>query len=48
MSLNPATTLGIEQETGSIAVGKWADIVLMDEDFNVQRTFLQGRTVYKA
>ncbi len=47
-SLNPATTLGIERETGSIRVGKLADLILMDEGFNVKRTFLRGCTVYRA
>lgn len=31
--------------TGSIRVGKRADIVLIDDDFNVGATFLQGRQV---
>lgn len=47
-SLNPATTLGIERETGSIAVGKWADLVLMDEWFTVSATWLRGNLVYQA
>jgi N-acetylglucosamine-6-phosphate deacetylase len=45
-SLNPATTLGIERETGSIRIGKFADITLIDEDFNVRMTFLKGRPVF--
>jgi N-acetylglucosamine-6-phosphate deacetylase len=47
-SINPATTLGIDRETGSIRVGKLADVVLIDDDFNVRATFLQGRQVYNA
>jgi len=47
-SINPATTLGIDRETGSIRVGKLADVVLIDDDFNVRATFLQGRQVYTA
>jgi N-acetylglucosamine-6-phosphate deacetylase len=46
VSLNPATTLGIEHETGSIRVGKLADIVLMDEECGVKMTFVKGRQVF--
>jgi len=48
VSLNPAATLGIEGETGSIAVGKLADIVLMDEQCRVTMTFVKGRQVYPS
>ena len=47
-SINPATTLGIAGETGSIAVGKSADIVLFDDDFRVKTTLLKGRVVFEA
>ncbi|MBL7007062.1 MAG: N-acetylglucosamine-6-phosphate deacetylase [Spirochaetia bacterium] len=45
-SCNPAVTLGIEQETGSLKVGKFADIAVIDEDFNVTMTLLQGKIVF--
>jgi N-acetylglucosamine-6-phosphate deacetylase len=48
VSLNPATTLGIERETGSIRPGKLADIVLMDDACNVKLTMVKGRTVFEA
>jgi N-acetylglucosamine-6-phosphate deacetylase len=48
VSVNPATTLGIEHETGSIGVGKHADIVLMDEECDVKMTFVKGRKVFEA
>jgi len=48
VSLNPATTLGIERETGSIAVGKLADIAVMDEHCAVNRTFVKGKQVFPA
>ena len=47
-SINPAMTLGIDRETGSIRVGKTADIVLMDDNFNVKKTLLKGRTVFET
>ena len=46
VTINPATTLGIEHETGSIRVGKLADIVLMDEECGVKMTFVKGRQVF--
>lgn len=44
---NPAKTLKIDHLTGSIAVGKAADLVIMDQDYNVLRTFVNGACVYK-
>ena len=47
VSKNPATLLGIEDQKGEIAVGKDADIVLLDEDYTVSRTIVQGKTMYE-
>jgi len=47
-SINPATTLGIDKETGSIRVGKYADLTIIDDDFNVKMTFLRGRMIYNT
>jgi N-acetylglucosamine-6-phosphate deacetylase len=47
-SANPATTLGIQHETGSVRIGKYADLVLMDDDFQIKKTFVKGREVYSA
>ena len=43
-SLNPATTLGIADRKGSLEVGKDADIVVLDEEFNVRKTIIGGKT----
>ena len=48
VSLNPATTLGIDHETGSIRAGKWADMVLMDDQCGVKMTFVKGARVFTA
>jgi N-acetylglucosamine-6-phosphate deacetylase len=48
VTINPATTLGIDHETGSLAVGKWADIVLMDDQCGVKKTFVKGKEVFSA
>jgi N-acetylglucosamine-6-phosphate deacetylase len=48
VSLNPALTLGIAHETGSIAVGKLADITVMDDSCSARMTFVKGRKVFPA
>ncbi|QYR20382.1 N-acetylglucosamine-6-phosphate deacetylase [Paenibacillus sp. sptzw28] len=48
-SANPARQLGLQQRTGSIAIGKQADLVLASESFtSVLRTWVGGRQVYAA
>lgn len=44
-SLTPARTIGMEKSKGSIALGKDADLVLMDSDFNVQWTMIAGNRI---
>jgi N-acetylglucosamine-6-phosphate deacetylase len=46
-SLNPARVIGIDGSKGQIAVGKDADIILMDEHFDIALTMVEGRIVYK-
>ena len=45
-SLNPAKNLGVEKDYGSIEVGKMADFVLLDENFNVYMTIVGGKVAY--
>ena len=47
-SLNPATTLGIDDKKGSLEKGKDADIIITDGEFNVQKTFIEGDARYEA
>ena len=47
-SLNPATTLGIQDKKGSLAAGKDADIVILDNEFNVRKTIIGGKVKYEA
>ena len=47
-SLNPATTLGIQDKKGSIKAGKDADLVILDNDFNVRKTIIGGTIKYEA
>lgn len=47
-SLNPATALGIADRKGSLEIGKDADIVVTDENFEVKKTIIRGETKYEA
>ncbi len=47
-SLNPATTLGIQDKKGSLDVGKDADIIITDNEFNVLNTIIKGDMRYEA
>ena len=43
-SLNPANLLGLGRRTGSLEVGKSADVVLFSRDFaRVQAVFWKGK-----
>lgn len=46
-SLNPAKNLGIDHERGSIKVGKMADFVVLDQDFEVVATIREGQIIYQ-
>ena len=41
-SLNPARVLGLEDKIGSIKVGKCADLIVMDQEWNIQAVYIDG------
>lgn len=41
-SLNPAKAIGEDKNIGSLEVGKLADIIICDDDFNVETTVING------
>ncbi len=47
-SLNPATAIGIADKKGSLEVGKDADIIITDKDFEIKKTIIGGATRYEA
>ncbi len=46
-SLNPAKVIGMDKTTGSIEVGKKADLAILDADFESLITFVEGKLVYQ-
>ena len=47
-SLTPAKSAGLDDEYGSLEVGKRADVVLLDKGLNPVRTLVGGETVWEA
>lgn len=47
-SLNPARVVGLDDQFGSIAVGKRADLALLDDDLTPVLSVVDGKTVYDA
>ncbi len=46
LTLNPARLIGMEERKGSIAPGKDADLVVLDDQLNVKQTYVSGVCVY--
>ncbi len=44
-TLTPARIAGWDQEIGSLEVGKRADLLVLDKEFNVRRVFIDGELV---
>lgn len=47
-SLNPANAIGVGDRKGSIEIGKEADLVILDNEFNVLKTIKKGDMKYEA
>lgn len=45
-TINPATLLGINDRKGSIQAGKDADVVVLDENYEVVMTYVKGRKAF--
>lgn len=46
-TINPAKNLGLADKIGSIEIGKQADFVVLDEEFDVCLTVRDGNVIYK-
>ena len=47
-SLNPAKKYGFDDRKGSIAIGKDADFVVINHDFDVKETWIEGQKLFDA
>lgn len=47
-SLNPATVLGLDKTKGSLEVGKDADIIITDNEFEIKKTIIAGVVKYES
>lgn len=47
VTLNQARYLGIEETHGSIDLGKYANIVIMHDDYSIYKTIVKGNVVYE-
>jgi N-acetylglucosamine-6-phosphate deacetylase len=47
-SLNPARAMGFADRLGSIAAGKDASLIAVDEDINVRWAMVKGKVVYSG
>jgi len=41
-TINPAKKIGMENEIGSIAIGKRADFLILDKNFNLSSVYIDG------
>ncbi|NEW08396.1 N-acetylglucosamine-6-phosphate deacetylase [Paenibacillus sp. SYP-B3998] len=46
LTLHPATQIGLQNTKGTIELGKDADLIIVNEHFQVCQTFVRGRRVY--
>ena len=46
-SYNPAEYIGINDRKGSLEIGKDADILVLDKNYNLKCTICRGKTEFK-
>lgn len=46
-SYNPALSVGLEKVCGQLAAGQPADFIVLDDDFNLQATYINGQAHYQ-
>lgn len=47
LTMNPARLIHAEEHIGSLEVGKDADILILDENYNILETFVKGMKIEK-
>lgn len=48
VTINPATLIGEQDKVGTIEAGKYADLVIFDEDIDIKATIVNGEFKYKS
>ena len=48
VTINPATLIGEQDKVGTIEIGKYADLVIFDEDIEIRATVVNGDFKYKS
>lgn len=48
LTINPAKQIGVDSLTGSIEVGKYADLTIVDENLNLEMVIVKGNIAYTA
>jgi N-acetylglucosamine-6-phosphate deacetylase len=46
LTINPARQIGAADRKGSIEIGKDADLIILDHDYNVTATYVKGKNVF--
>jgi N-acetylglucosamine-6-phosphate deacetylase len=46
-SFTPARIMKVQDQKGSLVIGKDADIIIFDKDINIQMTMVEGRIIYQ-
>ena len=44
-SLNPARSIGIDADYGSLEPGRWGNVVLADRQLNIQKVIRRGKVL---
>ena len=45
LSLHPSIIIGMDKDIGSIKIGKYSDLLILDENANINTVILGGKTV---
>ena len=46
-TLNPARSIGVDADYGSLDAGRWGNVVLVDDQLNIQTVVRHGEVLYK-